>query len=125
MRKFFVEKTDTHRISLDEGQWIDILSVYSRGLSNKASRAAMSKVAASGKDGDDEVTVDIPFDSGAFNDTLLKEMIVDWSFTDDAGVKVPVTQENILRLANDITSRVIKEINTLGRVKTEPEKNAS
>lgn len=121
MRKFFTDKSDTHRIGLDDGQWIDILSTCSYGVRKKA-MSAMLKPKATGSTAGMNVNMD--FDAGAFNDVLLKEMIVDWSFTDESGNKVPVTSANIDNLAADIAQIVVEEIGRLNPQRSEEEKNA-
>lgn len=120
MRKFFVSKADTHRIELEDGQWIDILAICSHRTRNKAMAAMLKPTAGIDK----SVRVNMDFNVSAFNDVLLKEMIVDWSFADEEGKKIPVTPENIDNLAADITQWVIEEIGRLNPVKTEPGKNA-
>ena len=121
MRKYFINKKDVHRIDLSDGQWIDIMAMCSYGIRKKAISAMMRPSATSSNR---DVRVNMDFDAGAFNDVLLKEMIVDWSFTDESGNKVPLTPENIDNLAADIAQIVVEEIGRLNPQRSEEEKNA-
>ena len=122
MRKFFIDNSDTHRIELEDDQWIDILTMCSHGTKKKATAAMMKPSATGSSEADIKLSAD--FNAGAFNDVLLREMIVAWSFIDGDAQPVPVTPENIDRLASDITGLVLKEINALNPSPTVKEKNA-
>lgn len=127
MRNFFVSKTDIHRVELEDGQWIDILAQCSHKTRKRATAAMMKSNTSLSDEKDASATKDVQFsldfDAGAYSDVLLKEMVVDWSFTDDVGTKVEITAENIDNLVADISQIVIKEINRLNPTEAEPGKN--
>ena len=75
----FIRDTEIYRIALEDDQWIDIKTRLSFG------EVEMMTETAAGREAVQKENTSIP---------LMLMGIVDWSF-EEAGQKVPITEENL------------------------------
>ena len=122
MGKHIILDTDLHRITLDDGEWVDVLEKVPKSVRDIATRDAM-RTTTSYQQGEVQGSqkVDIDLNMTAFSRALRIHMIKAWSFKFDDGSAIPVTPEYIDKLDEstaDLVGLAINRLNT-GRSKTE------
>ena len=127
MNKWFVDVRDTNRVNLDDGEWIDIKRNLSAADQDYLARETISLELNVGEISEDEVptteapTVNLRSSRRRREQAekkiktakmmpavlpLLRAIIVDWSFCDERGKKVPVNDANVGNLKREISNIV-------------------
>ena len=127
MNKWFVDVRDTNRVDLEDGQWIDIKRNLSAADQDYLARETISlELNMGGDNEEEEVTTEVPTVNVRSSRRrreqaekkiktakmmpavlpLLRAIIVDWSFCDNRGKKVPVNDANVGNLKREISNIV-------------------
>lgn len=92
--------TETVRLDLSEGDWIEVKDELSYG-----ERQVLMSVGVK-RTGITEETRAVEIDWSVINVADMAMWIVDWSFTDDAGARVPVSEDSIRALSLEAATEV-------------------
>ena len=105
----FALRTETYRVELPEGHWVDIAGRMSQYDQDRYMSGLMKFQTNLGKLGEGKPVGDVEFVLPEINLLLLGINITDWSFT-DGEKKVPVDRERLERLTNDVAEPVLSAI---------------
>lgn len=103
MSKWFVDSREVDRIHLEDGQWVDIKRRLSIGDMERLEAVVLGVEFGKGA----EVTGTLK----PFRTALLQIAIVDWSFTDANGQKLPINRDTIGQMSMELAERLLDEIN--------------
>lgn len=120
MNKYFVEE-DTHRLTFDDGEWVDIKKEMSAGDQEKLQTALFQLDTQGITDNREGRRAARRQDNIKLNFRpsylpLLEINIQAWSFsngTNGTKEKIPLTRENIAKLKDPIASLIADEIDRL------------
>lgn len=103
---------ETKKITLvtDPTAWVEIYVKQTYGDSMKIQKAMLGDGMDLG-DGDKKSRPKIKGDISAYMMATLECMMVNWNFTDEAGIVLPITKENIALLDNEDGSKIFLEVN--------------
>jgi hypothetical protein len=114
-------KPETHRIDLDDGEWVEVrkhMTIGDRAAVN--SRAIIFRAdMVMGGDAKEPTTAQMTMDAGAWGLALLQRMITAWSDLE------PVTPQNIALLPEATADHIRAEIDRLNAGRDEAEKKGS
>jgi small-conductance mechanosensitive channel len=100
MGKHRFASTETARLELTEGDWIEVKDELSYG-----ERQVLMSVGVK-RTGVTEETRAVEIDWSVINVADMAMWVVDWSFTDDVGVRVPVSEDSIRALSLEAANEV-------------------
>lgn len=101
----FIDAKATTRVDLSDGDWVEF-----RNELGFAERRAVEAGALRGSVNADTRDLDVDVDWAAFELTRLEGWIVDWSFTDSDGEKVPATRTWLGRLSSTAAQELIEAL---------------
>jgi hypothetical protein len=117
MNKYFVEE-DTHRLTFDDGEWVDLKKEMSAGDQEKLQTALFQLDTQGVTDNREgrraarrQDNIKVNFRPSYL--PLLEINIQAWSFSNGNDEKVPLTRENIAKLKDPIASLIADEIDRL------------
>jgi len=112
---------DLHRITLSDGEWVDVLSLMPKSIRDEAVQAA-GKTRGRMERGEETPSVEVELDTTAMTRVIRQRMIKAWSFTDKKSQPIPVTKENIDRMDEQTADFIVQEIDRLNIGRTKAEK---
>ncbi|MBU1621927.1 MAG: hypothetical protein KJ604_20925 [Gammaproteobacteria bacterium] len=112
---------DLYRITLSDGEWVDVLSLMPKYVRDEAVQAA-GKTRGKMERGEENPSLEMELDSTAMSRVIRQKMIKAWSFTDKQGKAIPVTKENIDRMDEQTADFIVSEIDKLNAGRTKAEK---
>lgn len=118
MARRFVSATDTVRIDLGDGDWVDIKKRLSFGERRRA-RANMLRTQFDPNLGQ-LAAFDVDMD--AQTEALMLIAIVGWNLEDEKGELVPINADTISMLDEDTGDTILDAINDQYRRRTEEER---
>lgn len=101
MLNSFLADNSVKRIPLGGVEWVDVKPELTYAEFTQVMKAAQIKDADDNSDLVNNMLVVLPF---------LKIVLVDWSFTNDDGSKIPCTHETIDRLRAPIITRILESV---------------
>jgi hypothetical protein len=117
MNKYFVEE-DIHRLTFDDGEWVDLKKEMSAGDQEKL-QTALFQLDTQGLTDNREgrrstkrqENIKLNFRPSYL--PLLEINIQDWSFSNGKEGRIPLTRENIAKLKDPVASLIADEIDKL------------
>ena len=122
MGRHIITDGDLHRVTLEDGEWVDILEKVPRSLRVKAQKAAMQYKGKLQAGKTESMPVEVEFDVTALSTVLLEGMVKAWSFKYDDGKAIPVTPETVGQLDEATADFILAEIDKLNPARTGEEK---
>lgn len=110
MSTFFIEQDKT-RITFPDAEWCDIKTEFTQEDLDYITNALMHARFAT--DGKQKPETEIAMQFG--KQATLERAIVDWSFVNGSGTKVPITPESISNLRSKYRWFLLKEIDRLNQ----------
>ena len=111
---------DLARITLPDGEWVDVLALMPKSIRDEATLAA-GKTRGKVEGNAELPSIEIEIDATAMTRVIRQKMIKAWSFTRN-GEPIPVTKENIDRMDEQTADFVVQEIDRLNKGRTKAEK---
>ena len=110
---------DLARITLSDGEWVDVLSLMPKSVRDEAMQAS-GKTKGRLERGEETPSLEVEVDATAMTRVIRHKMIKAWSFQRN-GEAIPVTKENIDRMDERTADFIVAEIDRLnsGRPKAE------
>jgi len=105
----FALRTETYRVELPEGHWVDIVGRMSQYDQDRYTSGLMKFQTSLDKLGTGKATGDVELVLPEINLMLLQINIIDWSFI-DGEEKVPIDRAHLERLTNDVADPVLTAI---------------
>ena len=112
MGKYFVEQ-ETVKVEFPDGEWITIKEELSQADQDAITRDMVKvsgQIDTEAKDGT-KPKADMKLELGQL--PLMERAVVDWSFKDDAGAKIPVNNVNLSNLRLKYRKKLLEEIDRL------------
>ena len=103
MGKYFLEDEKV-RVNFDDGEWVDIKEELTQ-----ADQDYILNQMTFAEQGNNGTKMEIKL--GQLS--LLERSIVDWSFLETNGNKIPINSDNISRLRKRYRNKILQEINNL------------
>ena len=114
MSKYFITD-EVVKVDFPDGQWVEV----KRELSQRDQDCIMDRMAKV-KAGENKNEMEFSLGRMA----LLERVITNWSFVDDAGVRVPITPDNISNLKLKYRTLILTRVDALNKQTNEwAEKN--
>lgn len=107
-------KPESHRLDLSDGDWVEVKKRLGI-LDDKRIESALVRSAQSARGlvgaNVNAKDVEIRLDTSEAYMTKLKTYILDWSFEDERGKRVPVTESAIEALDPETAQEIVEELN--------------
>ena len=114
---------DLARITLPDGEWVDVLSLMPKSVRDDAMQAS-GRTKGRLERGEETPSLEVEIDTTAMTRVIRYKMIKAWSFLRN-GEPIPVTRENIDRMDEQTADFIVEEIDKLNRGRTKKEKKGS
>ena len=114
---------DLARITLPDGEWVDVLSLMPKSVRDEAMQAS-GKTRGRLEKGEETPSLEVEMDATAMTRVIRYKMIKAWSFQRN-NEPIPVTRENIDRMDEQTADFIVQEIDKLNAGRTKKEKKGS
>jgi len=114
---------DLARITLPDGEWVDVLSLMPKSVRDDAMQAS-GRTKGRLERGEETPSLEVEIDTTAMTRVIRYKMIKAWSFQRN-GEPIPVTRDSIDRMDEQTADFIVEEIDKLNRGRTKKEKKGS